>query len=74
MKRFILTVLALVAFCCVQASAQGFGVTAGMNFNSAKVKEESPDALPAADLIDKKQQQNKNTDEETSVIRFEICV
>ena len=44
MKRFILTVLALVAFCCVQASAQGFGVTAGMNFNSAKVKEVKMDA------------------------------
>ncbi len=44
MKRFILTVLALVTFCCVQASAQGFGVTAGMNFNSAKVKEVKMDA------------------------------
>ena len=44
MKRILLAVLAFATLCCVQASAQGFGVTAGMNFNSAKIKEVKMDA------------------------------
>lgn len=31
-------------FCSVQASAQGFGITAGMNFNSAKISDVKLDA------------------------------
>lgn len=44
MKRVLLAFLAFAALCCVQASAQGFGVTAGMNFNSAKIKDVRMDA------------------------------
>lgn len=39
MKRILLAVAALMLFCSVQASAQGFGITAGMNFNSAKISD-----------------------------------
>ena len=44
MKRFLLTILAVIAFSSVQASAQGFGITAGMNFNSAKIADVKMDA------------------------------
>lgn len=39
MKRILLAISALMLLVTVQASAQGFGVTAGMNFNSAKVSD-----------------------------------
>lgn len=42
-KIFILAAIAMMAF-SVSASAQGFGVTAGMNFNSAKIKDVKMDA------------------------------
>ena len=44
MKRFLLAVAALMLFFSVQASAQGFGVTAGMNFNAAKIADVRTDA------------------------------
>ena len=37
MKRYLLALAALMLFCSVQASAQGFGITAGMNFNTAEI-------------------------------------
>ena len=42
-KMFFLAVIALMAFSAT-ASAQGFGITAGMNFNSAKIKDVKMDA------------------------------
>lgn len=44
MKRFLLAAAALILFFSVQASAQGFGVTAGMNFNTAKIADVRTDA------------------------------
>lgn len=44
MKRFLIAVASLLLICSVQASAQGFGVTAGMNFNSAKIEDVRTDA------------------------------
>ena len=44
MKRFLLAAAALMLFFSVQASAQGFGVTAGMNFNTAKIADVRTDA------------------------------
>lgn len=44
MKRFLLAAAALMLFFSVQASAQGFGVTAGMNFNAAKIADVRTDA------------------------------
>lgn len=37
-KIFVLAAIAMMAF-SVTASAQGFGITAGMNFNSAKIQD-----------------------------------
>ncbi len=44
MKRLLIAVASLLLICSVQASAQGFGVTAGMNFNSAKIEDVRTDA------------------------------
>lgn len=39
MKKYLIIVLSTLTLSAVAASAQGFGVTAGMNFNSTKVKD-----------------------------------
>lgn len=44
MKRFLIAVASLLLICSIQASAQGFGVTAGMNFNSTKIEDVRTDA------------------------------
>lgn len=44
MKRFLIAVASLLLICSMQASAQGFGVTAGMNFNSTKIEDVKTDA------------------------------
>lgn len=44
MKRFLIAVASLLLICSIQASAQGFGVTAGMNFNSTKIEDVKTDA------------------------------
>lgn len=44
MKRLLIAVASLLLICSVQASAQGFGVTAGMNFNSTKIEDVKTDA------------------------------
>ena len=44
MKRFLLLILAIIAISSVQASAQGFGITGGMNFNSAEIDDIRMDA------------------------------
>lgn len=43
MKRFLIAVASLLLICSMQASAQGFGVTAGMNFNSTKIEDVKTD-------------------------------
>ena len=39
MKRYLLVLAAIVLSFSVQASAQGFGIIAGMNFNAAKISD-----------------------------------
>ena len=39
MKRYLLILVSLLLLFSVQASAQGFGVIAGMNFNTAKISD-----------------------------------
>ena len=44
MNRFLIAVASLLLICSIQASAQSFGVTAGMNFNSTKIEDVKTDA------------------------------
>ena len=44
MKRYLLALAAMMLLFSAQASAQGFGVTAGMNFNAATVSDIKMDA------------------------------
>jgi len=44
MKRILLVLASVLVLASFSASAKGFGVTAGMNFNSTKIKEVKMDA------------------------------
>lgn len=39
MKRYLIAILAALTMTALSAHAQGFGITAGMNFNTSKIKD-----------------------------------